>query len=249
MLLTGGRLNSLELATRLGPRWMQRMLEAGLGLLFPPHCAGCGISGEIWCEDCQSKTQVIQGRLCPGCGKPLRHHETCRSCAAAPIPLTVRSYAKYKGPLVRALVQLKYRPNRALAALMAAWLVQMYRRENWQVTMVMAVPLGKARMRQRGYNQAGMIAREFAKALHLPYAPSVLKRVRETRSQVGLNASARFENVRGAFSSDPHYVQEETILVIDDLYTTGATMSACAHALLQARAKAVYGLSVARATV
>ncbi len=242
-------MSSLELETRLGPRWMKRMLKAGLDLLFPPHCAGCGIAGEMWCVDCQSKTQVIHGRLCPTCGKPLRQRGRCRSCALAPMPLTVRSYAKYKGPLVRALLQLKYRPNRNLAALMAAWLIQIYKRETWPVTLVVAVPLGKVRMRQRGYNQAGMIAREVAKALHLPYAPSVLKRVRETRSQVGLNASARFENVCGAFYSDPNDVADEVVLIIDDLYTTGATMSACAHALLQARAKSVYGMSVARASV
>jgi ComF family protein len=225
------------------------MLEAGLDLLFPPQCAGCGVAGEIWCADCQSKTQVIHGRLCPACGKPLRYRGVCRSCASASIPLTVRSYAKYEGPLTRALLQLKYRPNRSLAAQMAAWLVQIYQREAWQVTLVVAVPLGKVRMSQRGYNQAGMIAREMAKALHLPYAPSVLKRVRETRSQVGLNASARFENVRGAFYADPREVQNEIVLIVDDLYTTGATMSACAHALLQARAKSVYGMSVARASV
>jgi predicted amidophosphoribosyltransferase len=93
-----------------------------------------------------------------------------------------------------------------------------------------------------------MIAREVAKFLHLPYAPSVLQRVRETRSQVGLNASARVDNVRGAFYADPNGVQDEVVLIIDDLFTTGATMSACAQALLEARAKMVFGMSVARAS-
>ncbi len=142
---------------------------------------------------------------------------------------------------------MKYRPNKKVAALMAEWLVELYSRETWDVTLVVPVPLSEARFLQRGFNQAALISTHFAQSLDLRHDDKTLTRVRDTKSQVGLDATTRFRNVRGAFQGFPKYVQGQRVLVVDDLYTTGATMSACAEALLDVGAEAVYGLTVGRA--
>jgi ComF family protein len=161
--------------------------------------------------------------------------------------MIARSYAWYEGPLARALVHMKYRPNRKLSALMAGWLVELYLRQAWDVTLVTPVPLGEDRLRQRGFNQAALVSMNFASTLGLQHSARALHRVRETKSQVGLDGVARFQNVRGAFQAIPELVHEQKVLVVDDLYTTGATMSACAEALLEAGASRVYGLTIGRA--
>jgi ComF family protein len=130
---------------------------------------------------------------------------------------------------------------------MANWLVGLYSQENWKVDLVVPVPLSRDRLRQRGYNQAGLIASALAKLLDLPYSDKALQRIRETKSQVGLNSTARMQNVQGAFQADGTIVKDETILVVDDLFTTGATLSACALSLLESGANEVYGLTVGRA--
>jgi len=118
---------------------------------------------------------------------------------------------------------------------------------NWQVDVVIPVPLGKQRLQERGYNQVALIAMPLAALNRWRYAPRALSRVRETRSQVGLSAMERIENMKGAFRADPLQVRNRTVLLMDDVATTGATLSACAEALLSAEAKAVYGLTLARA--
>ena len=142
---------------------------------------------------------------------------------------------------------MKYRPNRKLSALMGSWLIELYSRETWDVTLVVPVPLSEARLQQRGFNQAALISAPFAQTLGLRHDEKVLSRERDTKSQVGLDASTRLRNVRDAFRGFPEHIHGQRVLVVDDLYTTGATLSACAEALLDAGAEAVYGLTVGRA--
>lgn len=171
----------------------------------------------------------------------------CSLCRARPFPLTARSFALYDGPLARAIVSLKYRPNRALARVMAGWLGEVCRREGWRPTLVVPVPLGRDRLRRRGYNQASLIASALADRLGLPMEDSALRRVRETRSQVGLDPASRLANVQGAFQADPGPFQGKHVLLVDDLFTTGATLAACAEALMDVGAEQVHGITVGRA--
>jgi ComF family protein len=118
---------------------------------------------------------------------------------------------------------------------------------SWQVDLVVPVPLGVARLRERGYNQASLIARPLALGCGLPYSSQVLMRTRETRSQVGLSVYERRENVRGAFVAQPERVARRSVLVVDDVATTSATLDACATALLTAGCSQVFGITVSRA--
>jgi len=153
----------------------------------------------------------------------------------------------YEGPLMRALLQMKYRPNQRLAGVFADWLRDLLRREKWHPTKITAVPLAESRQRQRGYNQAGLIATALSRMIELPFDPGALRRIRETPSQVGLDPAERWLNVSGAFEACSRSEQDHAVLLVDDLFTTGATLAACASALLEKGAQQVFGLTVARA--
>jgi ComF family protein len=136
----------------------------------------------------------------------------------------------------------------ALGDALARPLADFCRHLNWPVEVVVPVPLGKKRLQERGYNQVGLIALPLAAFNHLQYTPQALFRVRETKSQVGLSPLERQENMRGAFCADPRRVRGRIVLLMDDVATTCATLSAGAQALLAAGASAVYALTLARAS-
>ena len=148
---------------------------------------------------------------------------------------------------MKALVSLKYRPNQRLAAVMGTWLASSYRQAGWDASIVMPVPLSSDRRVRRGYNQAELLAREFARHLQISLNRRSLQRIRDTRSQVGLMPAERWGNVHDAFHASGSDLAGQAVVVVDDLLTTGATLSACAHALRRAGVERVYGLTVARA--
>jgi ComF family protein len=123
----------------------------------------------------------------------------------------------------------------------------MYNQFLWDIDLVVAVPLGVARLKERGYNQAALIARPFALQTCIEYSSRGLKRVRETRSQVGLSFDQRQDNVVNAFSANQGIVNKKRILLIDDVATSGATLNSCGAALYGAGAREVYAMTVARA--
>jgi predicted amidophosphoribosyltransferase len=118
---------------------------------------------------------------------------------------------------------------------------------NWKIDLLIPAPLGKKRLKERGYNQVGLVAKPLAYEVGLGYAPKALWKVRETRSQVGLSISQRGENVFDAYQADPVIVKRKSILLMDDVATTGSTIQSCTQALLNAGAQEVYALTIARA--
>ncbi len=159
----------------------------------------------------------------------------------------MRSWGVFEGPIRQALHKLKYRRNVALGDALAQHLAEYVATLGWPVDLVIPVPLGKERMKERGYNQVGLVAMPLAAINAWRYTPRALARSRETRSQVGLTAAERKENVSGAFRAEAALVSGTTVLLMDDVATTGATLSACASALLEAGARSVYALTLARA--
>jgi ComF family protein len=141
---------------------------------------------------------------------------------------------------------LKYNRNIGLGEALAQHLVTLFRQYNWAIDLVIPVPLGKERQKQRGYNQAALLAQPFSHELRLPYSPRFLRRIKETRSQVELSFTERQDNVKNAFQAAGRDLQGKQVLIIDDVTTSGSTINACAEALMKAGTKAVYGLTVAR---
>ena len=128
--------------------------------------------------------------------------------------------------------------------MVVAFAEERWRRMTAQIDAVVPVPLHKERQDERGYNQSELLAVAFCHTLGLQLAPRWLHRTRPTRQQVGLNAPERQQNVDGAFGAEAA-IGEKTLLLIDDVYTTGATLSACAQAAMNAGAKAVFALTLA----
>ncbi|HET7012183.1 MAG TPA: ComF family protein [Anaerolineales bacterium] len=218
-----------------------------LDLLFPPRCAGCGAPGIVWCAACDHSLRRLPPRTCSRCGSRFLRRRTCSSCASASHRLPCTAFGGYAFPLDRALTHLKYRPDRDLAGVFAGWLADTYRQTGWAATCILPVPLSPGRQRQRGYNQVALIALALGAQLHMPVLANALLRVRETASQVGLTPAEREHNVRAAFAADAEQVRDHTPLVLDDVFTTGATLAACGAALRQAGADRAFGLTVARA--
>jgi ComF family protein len=129
---------------------------------------------------------------------------------------------------------------------MAEWLAELYRSVRWETALIVPVPLATGRLKSRGYNQVHLITNALGNALRVPQSENALTRVRDTPSQVGLEPFERRRNVVGAFRASSDHVSGKKVLVVDDLFTTGATLAACAAALKQAGAASVLGLTVGR---
>lgn len=217
-------------------------------MLFPPACGGCGKAGYRWCPDCQERIPRIAEPFCEKCGIPVRKIGLCEKCQSnPPVYRLMRSWAVFDSPVQNALHTIKYRRNIGLADSLAFQMVEFVNSLQWKLNMIIPVPLGQKRLKERGYNQVALVARPLAYELGLEYAPRALQKTRETRSQVGLNLSQRRENVSQAYQADPAAVKRKSILLMDDVATTGSTISACTEALLSAGTQTVYALTIARA--
>ncbi len=198
----------------------------------------------------------MTGALCPVCGKQFESPETmkhspdhrCLSCRHSPPAYDqALSIGYFEGSLREAIHQLKYRPCKALGRPLAAWVTKNIRPVSG-VDCIMPVPLHITRLRQRGFNQALIIAHELSKVFSIPLSYHNLRRVRPTRPQVELTGEERIKNVSGAFAlRKPDEIRGRDILLVDDVHTTGATMNECASVLKEAGAARVTALTIARA--
>lgn len=159
----------------------------------------------------------------------------------------MRSWAVFDSPIQDGLHTVKYRGNTAFGEALAAHMADFVRSLQWEIDLVIPMPLGKKRLQERGYNQVALFAEPLAYALGWDYAPHALWKARETRTQVGLNISQRKENVDHAYQADAAIVKQKSVLLMDDVATTGSTVSASTTALLDAEARDVYVLTIARA--
>ncbi|HWQ84496.1 MAG TPA: ComF family protein [Anaerolineales bacterium] len=227
---------------------LYQLAWSSLDWLYPPSCGGCGLPGERWCPACRAAVRELKPPLCPHCGQMLAPDQVCLACPPGGYRFrALRAWAEFSGPLRGAIHRLKYNGDMALGESLARPLAGLLRGLAWRIDLVCPVPMGVARQQQRGYNQATLLALPLALACGLPYRPGALQKVRQTRTQVGLSRSARRQNVAGAFQAEARLVQGKTVLVVDDVATSGATLDACAAAVLDAGAQAVYGLTLARA--
>lgn len=217
-------------------------------MLFPPVCGGCGKAGSRWCDDCQRSVPRLSNPLCDVCGIPLDAAGLCADCQRArPRFNALRSWSAFDAPVRSALHRLKYRRDLGLGDALAAQLSEFVVDLNWPVDLASPVPLGHKRLKERGYNQVALIARPLCMALRIEYAPDALTRIRETRSQVGLTRPERRDNMREAFRANRTRVHGRTVLLMDDVATTGSTLSSCAEALYAAGVRDVFALTVSRA--
>jgi ComF family protein len=225
-------------------RWLWRSLD----LLFPPECGGCGKRGSLWCDNCKTSVRRLGSNVCHICGQPWEFPGLCFYCErATPHFSFLRSWAVYSGPVREAIRRLKYQRDISLGIVFTDYLYDVVAGNGWQVDGIVPVPLGLARLQERGYNQAVLIARPLSLRIGTPCLIDGLIRVRDTRSQVGLSFIQRQKNVEDAFEGVENKISGRRVLLVDDVATSSATMNACAGALLAAGAQDVLGLTIARA--
>ncbi len=224
-----------------------RLKEALADLLFPPRCVGCGRGGSFLCPPCQAGLPRAQATLCPHCGRPLRPGEACLPCRPWPFAVDgIVSPLLFEGAVREAVHGFKYANFRALAASLASLLADYLEANPLPGDVLVAVPLHRGRLRERGYNQAALLATELGRRLRRPVVEGCLVRHRPTPPQVRTaSVEERRRNVEGAFGCRDGRLQGQRVLLIDDVYTTGATLNACAQALKDGGAPEVWGLTVA----
>lgn len=226
---------------------LYRSAWSALDLLFPPVCGGCDKTGSRWCEECQKKVKILNGIVCNVCGLPQEQVGVCKTCLSdRPNFRMLRAWTVFENPIQHALHKLKYRKDMSMGDAIAFQMLPFVKDLNWQIDMIIPTPLGKQRMKERGYNQVAMVAKPLALALQVHYETDAVTRRKETRTQVGLTKPERKKNVEGAFQAGAS-VKRKSIMVMDDVSTTGSTLSSIAEALYSAGAENVYALTVARA--
>ncbi len=246
----GIHMNTLPFASS-GER-LHSWLAACLDLIFPPTCAGCGRVGHLVCPACAQLAEPAPLAVCRRCGRiqpaPVAQ---CAHCAALDDqPLAqVHAAALHTSPVREFIHLLKYEQRPDLAPALGRYLAAALLRPEWDglrdaFDAVVPVPLHAERLAERGYNQAELLARALSRRIHVAVRTDLIRRARHTRSQVGLNAQERADNVQDAFLADPACAGM-TLLLIDDVYTTGATLHACAAAARNAGAHRVCGLTLA----
>ena len=225
-------------------------LQILLDLLLPPRCGGCRRVGSWLCASCHRAIRRLEEPLCRRCGVEVDSpRRECGCRARLPSLTRLRSAIAYEGPAEAAIHRFKYEGWRRLAGCLAELLAERMALEGVRARWVVAVPLHPARLRERGFNQAELLADELRHRLHASRPPGELVRTRPTPPQVGKDRRTRHENVRNAFDWRGPGLAGEAVMVVDDVATTGATLDACAAALRVAGSGPVTGLSVARVNV
>lgn len=221
---------------------------------FPALCIYCGKENKWLCVECTKKAEPFPHAVCPACDARAIDGKLEDSCTEK-TGLT-RFFCAYplKNPVVRALVHTyKYRYGSTLHETISALLAQWLKFQNAgglfdDSFVIVAVPLHKARLNARGFNQSELLARDFAQYFAVPLLTNVLARTKNTPSQLEVhNKIARSQNMQNAFEVTKNdALKGSRVILIDDVYTSGATMRECAAALRKAGAREVWGVAFAR---
>ncbi|MCY4022629.1 MAG: ComF family protein [Anaerolineaceae bacterium] len=219
--------------TRVLSLQLRQLLDAGLELLFPSRCAGCQRVDTVWCPECQCLLDAI-----PFPARQVHALDPFTALACS---------GEHRGLLRQALLALKYENAAQLAGPLGNRLADLVASLQWETDFLVPVPLHPSRERERGYNQTRLLGQVLARKLWIPLADDALYRTENTRAQVGLTRRQRLQNVSDAFVVNPGRVQGCDLLLVDDVYTTGATLGECARALLATGARSVFGLTLTSA--
>ncbi len=223
-------------------------------LIFPPQCLSCGAlvaaHGGI-CPDCFSKLNFIAAPLCETCGRPFTEEaakwQICPYCSAHKAVATKYRFAlSYDEHSKGLILPFKHADKTLSVPLLAAFMMKAGSELIKEADAVIPVPLHRFRLLQRKYNQSALLAREIAKKSGLEFFPYILRRKKYTRSQGEFNAFSRKQNVKGVFTVKcPLKISGKTLILVDDVMTTGATVDECTQELMHAGAKRVFVLTLA----
>lgn len=238
-----------------------------LELFFPTFCCGCQKEGIYLCEDCKTTLEISEFQYCL-CNKnpikinlELNKYGKCSKCFDKKLSGLYFALPYKERALTRKLIhQFKYQPYiKDLAKTFALLLAEHFfisglslqaesnKEDVWSNSILIPIPLDRKKIKNRGYNQAEELAKELSKILRIPVLSDILVKIKTTRSQIELSGKEREQNLKGAFViKTPSEITGKKIFLIDDVYTTGATMEECTRILKWVGVKQVWGIVIAR---
>lgn len=229
----------------------QSLIANLFNILYPAKCPSCGNSPDVFsyspiCSSCWSGIKKYTGPSCSVCALPLssEYGRVCGQCLKKPPPFSrVITYGLYEGIMREAISQLKFCGLRRLSSPLASLLTGF---DLPAVDGVVPVPLTIKRLRERGFNQSLLIARIISKKIGVPLLMDILVKKKETPPQIGLSAKERLLNLKNAFEVKGN-IKSLRLLLVDDVMTTGATLTECSKQLMKSGAEEIIVLTLARA--
>lgn len=236
-----------------------RSIQSVLDFMLPPRCLSCGqevSSLHTLCDLCWPKLNFISSPQCICCGWPFVYapddNLLCGHCIRRrPLFTRAQTVFSYDASIRQLILRFKHQDRLDLAPRLAQWMVKAGEHVQIfsKISAIIPVPLHWTRLLYRQYNQAGLLAQNISREVHIPYSPRILRRPMATPSQGGLTKQQRLTNIRRAFqvpSSQRKILQGKSVLLVDDVFTTGATLQECTRTLLHAGAAEVRVLTLAR---
>lgn len=223
--------------------------EMILNFLFPRRCPVCGEivrqEGRLICPSCFPKLSFVKSPICKKCGKevPDDSAEFCEDCMKHRHAFEYgRALLNYNEAARHSMAQIKYNNKREYLDFYGAALAAVHGKAigRMGVEVIVPVPVHRSRLRKRGFNQAQVLARILGERLGIPVRPDLLSRPKKTEPQKDLTAAKRLKNLSGAFAAGSMAKDFRSVLIVDDIYTTGSTLEACARALRKAGVDKVY---------
>lgn len=241
----------------MGLAQVQHGLRSALAMIYPSRCLSCGGLVEQdagLCPDCWKETPFISGLACDSCGTPLpgqsNDTEFCDSCLADRPPWTSATAAlAYEGVGRRLVLGLKHGDRYDIADPAGRWMAQKVRQMQVEAPLICPVPLHTWRHVKRRFNQSALLARVIAEELGYDYCPDALIRVKRTQNLDGKSRGDRYGQLANSMTVNErrrHLIENRNVLIVDDVMTSGATLSACCHAFEDAFAAEIHVCVLAR---
>lgn len=221
-----------------------------MGMLYPQTCCFCGkVSKQGICSECFKKVTYIKEPRCKKCGRPVRYkeQELCYECQRKVFHYEQgKSVWLHKEPVSGSIYRFKYHNRRIYGEFYAKEMYRLFwhNLQDWEIDVIIPVPLHKKRRRVRGYNQAEIIAKHLGRMTGIPVDTKAIKRKRYTKPQKELNDKERKQNLKDAFEVIEEWKIQKNVLLVDDIYTTGSTIDTIAKMLKEKGTSKVWFLTI-----
>lgn len=228
----------------------EKILKSAKDVIFPEKCLGCNKEGSWLCKKCFRKININKKNTCPSCSKITQENTFCLNCKKYYYLKGIIISAQYKDPLKETIHYLKYNKILELVDPLCEILAEklQYGFPHGDLVII-PVPLHPQREKERGFNQATIIAKKIGKIFDLPIYDDILIRIKNTPPQINLSRKLRRKNIKGAFKINKSKIKKitgKTVIIFDDVMTTGATLNEAARVLNQAGFKNIWGLVLAK---
>jgi len=233
-----------------------KILKISIDFFFPKRCINCGSYGSHLCSDCLSLIDLFLHLNCPFCGKVVQESGSlCKNCKSKHYLDRTICATSYQNPIVKKSIHyFKYSPYLKdlafpLSSLIISHLFLTNNNKNFKEYIFLPVPLSSQKQRKRGYNQSEILGKILAQKLEAFFVPDIIIKTKNTPSQITLTREERIKNVQGIFSLNPSWkkkILNKKFVIVDDVFTTGATLDEIAKLLKQNGAKEVIGMTVAK---